>query len=176
VWGLGLGFEGLGFWFLGFGVRGLGFGGLEIGFCGLGFVFAIWMLDLCLWFGCLLWLRVGIYTWGSGFDAWFGVWSLGFGIGIGFERCGVWNVRYKIWCLRVWGFGFWGFEGLGIGVWGSGDWVLCFGVCVCYFVVGFVIVVWIFVMAHGWNLHNHLTIKKSFQIMGQGVLGLGFGV
>ncbi len=28
-------------------------------------------------------------------------------------------------------------------------------------------------MAHGWNLHNHLTIKKSFQIMDQGVKGFG---
>ncbi len=72
---------GFGFW--GLRVRRLGFGGLEIKFCGLGFVLAIWRLDLCLWFGCLLWLRVGINTWSLGF--------LMHGLGFGF---GVWD--------RVW--------------------------------------------------------------------------
>jgi hypothetical protein len=103
---------------------------------------------------------MGFGVWGSNFNM---VWGLGFGV-------------------FMHGLGFWflGFEGLGFAVggllseiWGLGFRVLWFGVCACYLDVGFVIVVWIFVMAHGWNLHNHLTIKKSFEIMGQGVMGFG---
>ncbi len=55
----------------------------------------------------------------------------------------------------------------------SVDWVLWFGVCVCYLDVESVIVVWMCVMVAGWNLHNHLTTKKSFQDMGQVVMGFG---
>ncbi len=85
------------------------------------------------------------------------------GLGLGFEGLGFW-----FWGLRVWGLLFVGVCYLRFGV--------C-GVHACYLDVGFVIVVWIFVMAHVWNLHNHLTVKKCFQgVMRFGVWGLKYSL
>ena len=47
-----------------------------------------------------------------------------------------------------------------------------FGVCVCYLDVGFVFVVWIFVMVEGWNLHFGFRVFDAWF----GVWGLGFRI